>query len=1782
MYVNATNMVYVMLKRVTKDIQSREFNMTLYAAKGKTDEWFEVANKSVRMDGFLADNELHAYLLINWTPEETGEFRLKANVTTDITDINETNNEFAVSVNVIESSFELGMWRAEVTPPSTEKLSPPFCTMAAYILGKDPHLEGEMYYASPTRGEFYEPSWFGYRMRDWVLECFEYGTTLSLRNAGEWSTWTLGIVAAGENPNNFGSMNYDGMFKKFYDGEKIGSEVVEDVAWEDAFTLMALVSTGETEYEREMVVTLTRDLLSRQNEDGSWKFTYESNGKSSDTAIAIQALCAVKADLSSSSLWRDQNKAVNNGLAYLKTMQNADGSFPFLKNDSSMLATAHAVQAFIAADRAPLNGSVAYLKQQQSVYEEYLFVALNSGAYNEELNNETVPANLREVFRRYEHGEYELSPNVTVTVTEVNECWTLLDEDNNNEYILRADGEYILVYQKKEDLNAMEQAARITAMYGQPYPAAIQTLRVRTLPDLEPTRMDTPVSAIVYTNCTVSSIVRNNGGAFNVSLLVDGKPAVTKRVYSVWSQGGTEVLFTWRPAKAGRHKLTVYCDYSDEIGECDETNNAISDFVDVRKPDLKPETLRAKTNMVSMNNTVEVTIKGTTDETYNVAFYEDDELRDKQRVNVTVGETGLNFSWMPTEKGLHNLSIDVDCDDEVEESNEGNNVKTVRVWAGLPDLYIKKHEVPALYANATNPILVDIGGIASAFNVSLLVNGTCVDTRRLTAESTEEALNTTLHWTPNRTGKYELYVAVDSGNEVPERDETNNNVTISKEVVLPDLIPVAIDTSPHLFYNESNQLTVNITGAGDEFNVSLLVSGGICSGTNCTINETEIVGKKVVSFYENISVVFAWTPDRLGVCNLTVLVDPDNDLYEANEMNNNRTQTVQVYERIPVELRAPKGGETWEGVREINWHATVEKPVRIDLKYSPDRGRRWVNIVHNTENDGVFEWDTRNVMDGYDYSIKVEAYAEDAYGEAMSNLFTISNTKTEESWGSFHENAGFSMSTTPNKPKLLWASPAIQAVPSSSLIVMNGKIYVFCSDGSNGWLTCLDEDSGQAVSSWGSNGKSTKGEYGESSWATPAYYNGKIYLPMKGTIYVSSKSADDYFTASLGTVALHEIDAASGTAAVYHYLGGARETVNAVNGGALAAYGTVFFSTYNNHTYYKVGSEHKFTEEDVLARFEDHGNNIWVSPVTYGGWDWSYRVDYDALSTPGAGNGNIYFGEGNMGFAAGALYCVDQNTGTRKWKEPFAAGVFCSPTVIGGNVYITTFGAVNKISGVYALDAVDGDRKWATEWPTGTRASDSTPAYAPLDNGYVYVAGGGGREMDDTFVVCLDAKNGRKKWDVHSKTDEKGIEHNIGYWTNSPAVSIDKKVFVGEPTSSGGWSQFDYHGLWCLNATTGDDLWHTEYGGSTVAITNGRIYTSGAGKVFAYGPENLPDLVVGDITPEIGGDKVDGGVPVAIDVVVKNIGATDVNGTFKVALRYNEEEIGTETADSLTMGNETVHEFWWTPPEVSQPTNYTLQAEVNPDKSVNEADLTNNRNTTEVTVCPMRPDIELVALNAPSQAEPGERCNITVDVRNNGARATNISVHLYVDGERITGWTIAALGQSEMWTNETTWVTPQSPGDYTLKAVADKDGSIDEYNEKNNEKEVNVSVKWELQTPIPPGEGPGEGPGYGGGGGGGSGGGIGLGIGPERGTGESGSEEHSGMKNPIKSSHVKETQKKQVSGFAFGNSSAGKSGGGGGGSLYLYLLLLFLLVMTFFYMGYYKEKKAHRREKHKK
>ena len=111
-------------------------------------------------------------------------------------------------------------------------------------------------------------------------------------------------------------------------------------------------------------------------------------------------------------------------------------------------------------------------------------------------------------------------------------------------------------------------------------------------------------------------------------------------------------------------------------------------------------------------------------------------------------------------------------------------------------------------------------------------------------------------------------------------------------------------------------------------------------------------------------------------------------------------------------------------------------------------------------------------------------------------------------------------------------------------------------------------------------------------------------------------------------------------------------------------------------------------------------------------------------------------------------------------------------------------------------------------------------------------------------------------------------------------------MFVGEPEPGGGMVP-DYVGLWCLDALTGERKWHVPYGGSTVAIVEGIIYTTGRGKVWAIGSLKKPDIVVDEIDAGEDGKKIYGGIETLVKVWVKNIGEAPVNESFNVSLLYN-------------------------------------------------------------------------------------------------------------------------------------------------------------------------------------------------------------------------------------------------------------------------------------------------------
>jgi len=1762
-YANRTNAIFVIVARTTRDIEPRSFDVSGFA------DGERIGNETLLLDGYLSAEELDEYIKFDWEPNVTGLHNLTFNVTTEITDVDPSNNLMELDLDVLEMSFDhenIG----SAPSPSSSTLSPAWCSMAVCAMGNDPHHAGEIpgYWEEsfwggddvwiPTK-----PGWFDERMKQDMHTQLEYNTGKAPRFAGEWGTWVLGIVAAGEDPRDFGGVNYLGMLKSYYNGKSMGNEKSGDVVWDDAIALLAFDASEEV--DRGMITNVCNDLIGRQDADGSWEFPYNSRGRASDTAIVVQAIIA-------SGRSDAINESLNKSLNYLKRVQNEDGSFPYkIDGSRDVLATSHALQAIIAAGDRPQdwNGTlIDYLNDPVPVQENCIFNVTNRSTnisgLEECLNNGTIPDVLN---RAFEYEGYPLIHNATVNTT-MNGCeWIITD--GAEEYILKKYGDVLNVYVSQITLGVYEQAARIPALLGEPYPVAKLILQEEPRPDLRPTLVDPPYHIYNMTNCTINGIIRNNGGRSPATLLADGTPVDNSTATSVWAKGSTEIHFRWKPEHDGEYNLSIASDYYDRIDETDETNNIRTIFVTVKKPDLKP-VMNLRSNTVNVTNTVDVTIYGRTDESFNVTFLEGNRTINTTRVHGIDGSTGLTFHWMPVEIGFYNLTVFADSNCEIYESDEPNNNCTKRVMAIKPDLFVQSLEIPTIYSNATNPIYLDIGGVADAFNVSLFVNGTNVCKERINAEYAEEDLKTTLHWKPNRTGWYDVRVSVDSDDDISERDEANNNETDRVKVILPDLIPLKIAVPEHVYYNETNEINITITGAGDDFNVTLIADGGYVyvNATNATGNETKnrsinatLVAKSInVSFYGNTSVIFDWIPERLGICNLTVLVDPDCDLYESDEENNNLTRGVHVVEHVPIELLSPRGGETWKDTENIEWDTTFQRNLTIDIDYSPNRGRRWVDIVRRTDDDGSYAWNTTDVSDGYNYLIKVMANGEDAYGEDISNTFTIYNTGSAEAWEGFHANAGFSMSTAPDSANCAWVAQDIHANPSSSVCVADGKVFVFCTDSGEGWVTALDEDNEGNVL-W----TSEKWEWSFGSWATPAYSNDKVYMMGSGHISAPHINSDRMDPCYIRTFVLFTIDAETGATKKMYYLINKTDASGVpVNGGVLVAYGTQFFSTYDDGLYYRVGDSYPAPSppSDVTQ----------YSPSPQG-WDWQFEVDGKvAQSTPAAavGLGKIYFGDYSDAGGDGTLYCVEQSTGKLTWKKKLDSGVCGSPTAVNGNVYLTTYGFYNTPSGTYAFDAKSGNPVWNHTWENYQRPSDSTPAYAPFDDGYVYVAGGG--YADSPYVVCFNDSDGSIVWDNDQSNFDQWINDpsqygddesfGVGHWTNSPVVSIDEKVFVGKPAGKG---VADYEGLFCLDAKTGKERWHSGYGGSTVAIANGKVYTTGGGNVYAFGPEERPDLIPKDIVVVY--PPAYEGLDNLINVTVENIGTEDAGG-FDVSLGYEGVEIGTASVSSLARGTTAYATFRWTPPAAG---NYTLQAEVNSDMSVNE-NLLDNKMNKDVTVLPKPPaDIAVTAIDPkPSSPVTDKLCTISATIINYGELASDFDVSLTV-GSKLIGSTvrISDLGFRDPKSVDFTWI-PHASGTYTLTVFADCENTTIESDETNNKKSITVTVLPKtIPTPPPIGLG------------GGDGGGIGSGSGGHiwrDGEGDGTDESEavtSGAETFVNATEPAEGEAKKAKGFPMGTKLL--SGGGGGGAVSLAMLIVVLTLMGLLIYGTRKERERYRK-----
>jgi parallel beta-helix repeat protein len=193
---------------------------------------------------------------------------------------------------------------------------------------------------------------------------------------------------------------------------------------------------------------------------------------------------------------------------------------------------------------------------------------------------------------------------------------------------------------------------------------------------------------------------------------------------------------------------------------------------------------------------------------------------------------------------------------------------------------------------------------------------------------------------------------------------------------------------------------------------------------------------------------------------------------------------------------------------------------------------------------------------------------------------------------------------------------------------------------------------------------------------------------------------------------------------------------------------------------------------------------------------WNYTTGSGVFSSPGVVDGRVYVGSADR-----RIYCLDASSGAQVWNYTTIDMVQSSPAVADGRVYV---GSLDE--SVYCLDAATGAQIWNY---TISNYVDTSPAVV---DGRVYVGANDGR------VYCLDALTGVQVWNY--TTD--GSVHS------SPAVA-GGRVYVGSNDGR----------VYCLDASSGTQVWNytTSYDvRSSPVVADGVLYVGSYDcSVYAFG-----------------------------------------------------------------------------------------------------------------------------------------------------------------------------------------------------------------------------------------------------------------------------------------------------------------------------------------------------------
>ncbi|MFH1652250.1 MAG: CARDB domain-containing protein [Chloroflexota bacterium] len=439
-----------------------------------------------------------------------------------------------------------------------------------------------------------------------------------------------------------------------------------------------------------------------------------------------------------------------------------------------------------------------------------------------------------------------------------------------------------------------------------------------------------PVAPIVGDKITFTVDLKNQSSgkasASHASLYINNVLLGSKSIGIIEANGEANETFTWTVAP-GQQNVRAVADSSNQNLENDENNNEKTFAFLPAAPDLVIQDIAIVPQDPSPGDKVTFTIsvknRGDGRAEYSHLSYDIDGTPrgyDEIQEIAAGAVVSRTFTWT-AENGTHTVTAVADADENLVESAEDNNIKTLHLPPA--DLVINSvswtPESPAAGETVTFTVTVSNqgSGEAGASRATYYVDDAEMSSAEVPGIGPGATETVTFTWTAavNSPG---IRFALDSSDTLAESDETNNEKSFVFAPAVPDLTVSAIDWALNSF-QDTGEVTITITVE----NQGTGTSGGFyltCFSDDVYLTSTMV---DALAAGETKKQVFTWKGDS-GVHKIRVVADSDKTITESLETNNEKTVTISTImpdlfvEKVTWIPQAPQMGDL------ITFHVNVK------------------------------------------------------------------------------------------------------------------------------------------------------------------------------------------------------------------------------------------------------------------------------------------------------------------------------------------------------------------------------------------------------------------------------------------------------------------------------------------------------------------------------------------------------------------------------------------------------------------------------------------------------------------------------------------------------------------------------------------------------------------------------------------------------------------------------------------------------------------------------------------